>query len=424
MSRAVDIIKKYIRKYLIKHAKQRVFVRKVHVAEKKWLFKRRSRNVEMDSRTVVFETFMGRQYGCNPRAIYEYMLKNPRFKDFKYIWIFNDPESKMAMFPQLEGVETLSKTDREYYEKMASAKYIITNSNLDYGVTPKEGQVFLQTWHGTPLKRLRCDIEAEHGNALNSIEEIHSKNNLDVVRYDYFLSPSPFATDRFRTAFNLETLGKSEILVETGYPRNDILFNYTEEDVIKLKKELGIPENKKVILYAPTFRDNKYDGQDYVYDLHMDMDMMQKELGDEYVMLFRVHYFVADNFDFSKYEGFVYNVSGFDDISPLYTIADLLITDYSSVFFDYASLCRPIVFYMYDKEDYADDIRGFYISLDELPGPIVTEEADLLEEIKNGDREKWQGMFRAFNEKYNPYEDGNSSRRVCELLFGSEVGVR
>lgn len=418
MSSTLETIKKYIRKYLIKHGKQRVFVRKVHVAEKKWLYKRRSRNVEMDDKTVVFETFMGRQYGCNPRAIYEYMLSDPRFKDFKYIWIFNDPKSKTDLFPQLEGVETLSKEDRSYYGKMASAKYVITNSNLDYGVTPGEGQIFLQTWHGTPLKRLRCDIAAEHGNAINSIEEIHSKNNLDVVRYDYFLSPSPFATDKFRTAFNLEALGKATILTETGYPRNDILFNYREEDVVKLKEELGIPADKKVILYAPTFRDNKHDGKDYVYDLRMDMDLMQKELGDEYVMLFRVHYFVADNFDFSKYEGFVYNVTALDDISQLYIISDLLITDYSSVFFDFANLRRPIVFYMYDKEDYADDIRGFYIDLEELPGPIVTEEKDLISEIKNIDPGKWTDKFNEFNKKYNPLEDGNSSKRVVELLFG------
>ena len=413
----MELLKKYIRRFLKNHGRLRVFVRKIHVAEKQFMYRVRTGKVKTDSKTVLFETFMGRQYGCNPRAIYEYMISDPRFKDFKYIWIFRDG-SKVEEYPKLEGVETLPRTDRNYYAKVASAGYVITNSNLDYGITKRPGQIFLQTWHGTPLKRLRCDIEAEHGNAINSLLEIRSKNDLDAVRYDYFISPSPFTTEKFTTAFDLEKLGKEDILIETGYPRNDILSNFDGSFVRRTKEELGIPEGKKVILYAPTFRDNRYDGQDYIYDLHLDIDRLRREFGDEYVMLFRVHYFVADQFDFSKYEGFVYDATSLDDISPLYTIADLLITDYSSVFFDYANLWRPMIFYMYDKEEYESDIRGFYLSLDELPGPIVTTEDDLIQAIKGYDANLYRDKYKRFNEKYNPLEDGKASERVVDILFG------
>ena len=136
------------------------------------------------------------------------------------------------------------------------------------------------------------------------------------------------------------------------------------------------------MLYAPTFRDNQHDGSGYTYDTHLDFDRLREEFGDEYVILFRAHYFVANQFDFSRYEGFVYDVSALDDITPLYLISDLLITDYSSVFFDYANLKRPVLFYMYDLEQYANDIRGFYFSLDELPGPILKTEDELVDAIR------------------------------------------
>ena len=412
----MDWLKRLIRRFLKRHGTLRVYVRKVHVAEKKYRYRLAASKVKAQEDTVLFETFMGRQFGDNPRAIYEEMRKDPRFSDFKYIWVLRDPE-KTKLFPQLEGVDTVARTDRDYYRKVASAKYIITNSNLDYGITKAKDQVFLQTWHGTPLKKLRCDIEAEHGNAINSIAEIRSKNDIDAIRYDYFISPSPFATEKFRTAFDLIRLGREDIMIETGYPRNDILYNYTHEDEKRIRDEIGIPEGKKVILYAPTFRDNSYDGQDYGYDLHLDMDRLREELGEEYVLLFRVHYFVANQFDFGRYEGFVYNVTERDDISELYVISDLLITDYSSVFFDYANLRRPMIFYMYDKELYANDIRGFYLSLDELPGPIVTEEDDLIGEIKKARVSDYSDKYERFNKKYNPLDDGNASKRVVDILF-------
>jgi len=268
------------------------------------------------------------------------------------------------------------------------------------------------------LKRLRCDIDIEKGNANNTLEEIKLRNDMDVIRYDYFLSPSEFASDKFRSAFNMKALKREHVVFEAGYPRNDLLLNYNENDIIKTKGRLGIPENKKVILYAPTFRDNKYESAEgYVYDLNLDFERLQEEFGEDHVVIFRAHYFVANQFDFDKYEGFVINASHLDDITELYIVSDLLITDYSSVFFDYANLKRKIIFYMYDLEQYQNDIRGFYISLDELPGKIVLTEDGLIEEIRNTDFE-YDEKYASFNAKYNYLDDGHASERVIEELFG------
>lgn len=418
----MELLKKYIRKFLMHHPGLRVKVREVHVGLKRRRYARAAAGQTLDEKMIIFETFMGRQYGDNPRAIYEYMRTDSRFEDFHYVWVLNDA-GKQAAYPQLADAQIVALRSEGYYDAYARAKYVITNSNLDYGIMKREGQVFLQTWHGTPLKKLRCDIEATAGNAMNTLEEIYSKNNMDVVRYDHFLSPSPFASEKFASAFRLNQLGMRHILAETGYPRNDLLHRFDADFIRRQKQALGIPEDKKVILYAPTFRDNQHNGAGYVYDLALDFDRLRRELGEEYVILLRVHYFVARQFNFDQARGFVYNVSDLDDITPLYALADLLITDYSSVFFDYANLGRPILFYMYDREAYAGDIRGFYIDLDELPGPIVETEDALVDEIRrlgeapDAYRERFGEKYDAFQKKYDPLDDGDASKRVCDLLL-------
>ena len=410
-------IKKMLYDFLRNNDSIRKAARKIVWKCRSIVYKMTTGGIKPDEKTVLFETFMGRQYGCNPKAIYERMLNDSRFDDFSFIWAFKDTE-KAKEHSALERSKIVKHRSREYFKCIARSGAVITNSEMDYRISPKKGQTFFQTWHGTPLKRLRCDINIENGNANNTLEEIKLRNAMDVVRYDYFLSPSEFASEKFRSAFNLDALKREGIVFEAGYPRNDMLFNYDHSDIVDIKCRLGIPEDKKVILYAPTFRDNKYESAEgYVYDLNLDFERLQKEFGSDHVVIFRAHYFVANQFDFDKYDGFVINASHLDDITELYIVSDMLITDYSSVFFDYANLKRKIVFYMYDLEQYQNDIRGFYISLDELPGKIVTTEDALIDEIKCADFE-YDDKYAEFNSKYNYLDDGHAAERVIEKVFG------
>ena len=176
---------------------------------------------------------------------------------------------------------------------------------------------------------------------------------------------------------------------------------------------------KKYILYAPTWRDNQHQaGIGYTYKTEVDFDKLKANLGDEYIILFRAHYLVANSFDFDKYKGFVYDVSKVNDINHLYVISDLLVTDYSSVFFDYANLKRPEIFYMYDLEAYGNEIRGFYIDLDELPGPIVQTEDELIKAINNAETDRsYDEKYKAFNDKFNYLDDGKAAQRVTEAII-------
>ena len=380
-----------------------------------------------DEKIVLFSCFNGKSYACSPKAIYEYMIKDEKYKDYKFIWFFKDTK-KYKKLAENKNTKIVKYESNEYHKYLHKAKYWIFNFKIADYIIPKKDQVFMQCWHGTPLKRLGCDL-LHYDNAMNTVEGMKKRYRIEAKKFSYFISPSKYCTEKLTSAWDLKSVGKENIIIEKGYPRNDFLFNYTEEDVVNIKRKiLGYyyPEyeekvkKKKIILYAPTYRANQHEtGLGYTYKEEVDFDKLKANLGDEYIILFRPHYFVANAFDFEKYAGFVYNVSDVDDVNELYIISDILITDYSSVFFDYANLKRPIIFYMYDLEHYRDESNGFYFDIEkELPGKIIRTDDTLIEEILRITKEfKYDEKYKKFNEKFNYLDDGNASKRVIEEVI-------
>lgn len=404
---------------LIRYAKKNVLFRKflriISNLVNKILFLKYYLFYSVDDKLIIFESFGGRSYSDSPKAIYLELLNNPKYKDYKFVWFFQDVQDYKYL--QSKRTMIIKENSYKYYKYYSKAKYWIVNSIVKESIIKKKNQIYVQCWHGTPLKKIRCDITV-NGSAMNTVNEIRKRNDIDAKRFDYFISPSRYATEKFMSAFNLKKLNKSDIIVECGYPRNDYLSNYTENDIKRIKKQFNISSDKKVILYAPTFRDNEHDSKiGYTYKIKADFENLKEELSNNYVILFRAHYFVANSFNFDKYKGFVYDVSKYDDINELYIISDILITDYSSVFFDYAILKRPIIFYMYDKDAYKNELRDFYINLDELPGIIVYRGDELANKIKEVSLNKINRKYINFNKKYNYLDDGNVSKRVVEVIF-------
>lgn len=387
------------------------FIRKIN-------YKISSFGVKVDEKTLLFCCFNGKSYSCSPKAIYEYMINNDEFKDYKFIWAFVD-DKKYKYLEENINTTVVKIREKEYKKYLAKAKYWIFNYKIPDFLYPKKNQIFVQCWHGTPLKRLGCDLE-HFDNVLNTIDGIKKRYKIEASKFTYFISPSKFASEKFISAWNLKEIGKENIIVEEGYPRNDFLFNYKEKDVQQIRKKLGIEnDNRKIILYAPTYRSDQHQtGLGYVYKEEIDFKKMEEKFGKEYLILFRPHYFIANSFDFDKYKGFVYNVANIDDINELYIISDILITDYSSVFFDYANLKRPMIFFMYDLEHYKNESNGFYIDLNELPGQIVETQEDLEKSIEDVDFNIGSSKkYKEFNEKYNYLDDGNASKRVIEKVI-------
>ncbi len=361
---------------------------------------------------VFFESFFGKSYSDSPKYLYEY-LQRTRGDKYRYIWVLNGRS------------EALKKSGKHKTVKMNSLRYVYYASRCGYRIfnvrqpawcTKRKGVVFLETWHGTPLKRLAFDMDD-----IMSASQNHKTMFYEQGReWNYLISANPFSTDVFERAF----VYPRRRILEYGYPRNDILYDENRDAIaVEVKQELGIPEGKRVILYAPTWRDNQFyaKGQ-YKFTLAMDLDRMREEFSGDSVILLRTHYYIADILDLSAYQGFVYNGSQYEDVSRLYLASDICITDYSSVFFDFANLKRPILFFTYDYEDYADEIRGLYIDMEkELPGPVLHTNDALIEALKNIDtiNEQYRNRYAEFYDRFCCVDDGHASERVIEEMFGT-----
>ncbi|ASN04122.1 CDP-glycerol glycerophosphotransferase family protein [Virgibacillus necropolis] len=360
---------------------------------------------------IMFESFLGKQYSDSPRAIYEYLLEN----NFSYDMYWSVDRRHMKFFED-KNVKYVRRFSIEWLLLMARAGYWVSNSRLPLWIPKPKHTKYLQTWHGTPLKRLAADMDEVHMPGTNT--ERYKQNFLkEASKWDYLVSPNAYSSEIFKRAFQF-----NKKMIESGYPRNDFLLNSNNEETItQIKQSAELPEGKKVILYAPTWRDNQFYAKGkYRFNLELDLARLREEFGEEYVIILRLHYLVAENLDLTGFEGFVFDFSRHEDIRELYLIADLLITDYSSVFFDYANLKRPMFFFVYDIDDYRDNLRGFYFDFeDKAPGPLVKNTEEVISAIKEVDQNgfKPSTTTEAFYQKFCYLEDGHASERVVKEVF-------
>lgn len=356
---------------------------------------------------VLFETFMAKNYSDSPKYIYEALVKE--YGDqFTCVWAINNG-TKVPY-----GAKTVKRFSFQYAYYLAISKYLVFNVRQPLWYRKREGQVFVETWHGTPLKRLVFDQEEVTSAAPKYKQQFYRQR----LEWDYLVSANAFSTKTFRSCFMYDGP-----MLEYGYPRNDIMYYPNKDEIAKdLRTKLGIPTDKKTVLYAPTWRDDEsYGSGKYKFTLALDLQMMKEKLGDEYVVLLRTHHYIADNIDTTGLEGFVYNLSKYDDISEIYLISDICITDYSSVFFDYANLKRPILFYTYDIEKYKNQLRGFYISMqDEVPGPLLMTSEEVIDAIQNIDQinEQYAERYKEFYNRFCSYDDGHASENIVKEVFG------
>ena len=386
-------------------------LRAIKLAGKKILYKLARATTKVDERVVFFESFQGRNYSCSPKAMFEEMRDSGEYNDYEFIWSFRNVHRPGKILQKLVGSEKGPKISIvkyetfSYYKALAKAKYWVLNSNTRKFLKPTEEQVYIQTWHGTPLKKIGLDVPG------SDLDYAH-----EGEKFSYMVSPSKYCSEKLVSAFGLQ--GREDIVLETGYPRNDALFTFDQAKVNSVLRELDVPRGKKIILYAPTFRDNKHsEVSGYENASGLDFDKLKEQIGDEYIILFRAHYFVAKNMDFEKYKDFVIDVSDYEDVNDLYIVSDMLITDYSSVFFDYANLKRPIIFYMYDYEDYKKNARDFYLDQNELPGPITKTQEELAKAIEETRFFIPDARYSMFNQKFNHLDGINKGLEVAKKVI-------
>lgn len=368
--------------------------------------------VKVDPKVVLFVSFGGKSYSDNPRYLFEYMQQSKDFADYHFIWGLKKPDP-------VEGAETVKFNSIRYFYWLSKAKYWVFNSKMAPYYYKKPGQVYLQTWHGTPLKHLGHDIEdngSTYYRSKQSYSQMVRSYDNDRSHWDYLVSPNAFSTNAFVSAFGIS---KDQIL-ELGYPRVDCLVNASNTTVADLKRKYGIPAGKKVVLYAPTWRDNSFGVSGYTLELQVDFYRWRSYLGDDYVVLFKPHYLISNHYHVpADLTDFVFLMNANADINDAYLMTDVLVTDYSSVFFDFAVLGRPIYFYMYDFDEYENELRGFYLKIpDDLPNDIDKSEEGFLEKIRNEDFN--YDRLAAFNQRFNVCNDGQVCKKVIGRVF-SEI---
>ena len=354
---------------------------------------------------IVYVAFRG-HFSDSPRALYEALLQ--RGVDAEHTWLSS--ERTEPTFP--DGVATLTFGSPESIAALEDADLVISNDHVPLDWEKRPGTTFLQTWHGTMLKRIHRDVLWAPEGRLDYLEH-------DIARWDLLLSPNPVTTPRLRKAF-----GYTKPIHETGYPRNDVLSGPRKDDVrARVRAELGIPDGTTAVLYTPTWRDDLvFEGSgEKDFEFPIDIADFTDRLGEDHVLLLRLHNMVSHRLEVPDGAP-VRDVSSWPDIADLYLAADLMVTDYSSTMFDFAITGKPLLFFTYDLDDYRDRLRGFYFDLAEVaPGPLLSTSEELLSAIADIDTvvAGCADRYAAFQQTFCALEDGHATERVLDLIFPS-----
>ncbi|WP_211878089.1 CDP-glycerol glycerophosphotransferase family protein [Pseudarthrobacter albicanus] len=359
---------------------------------------------------ILFMCFGGRRATDSPRRLLEeFQSRGSRWPMY---WAVAD-----FSVPVPAGTEPVLIGSRLWYQLLSEVRILINNNNFPFYFRKREGQVYIQTWHGTPLKKLGNDVARTNFSL--------SYWNLmwrEAEYWDALLAQNDYAAGVLANCFGFE--GR---VVTEGYPRNDSLTRERmAEDRPAIRRRLGIPEGKTAILYAPTWRDDaKNASRQYEMVTYLDFEKAQQLLGDDYVLLLRGHHNIAGQRQTAANK-FVIDVTEYPEVNDLYAAADILVNDYSSVMFDFCVTGKPIIFLTPDIEQYRDSTRGFYFDLEEkAPGPLHNTTEQVVRSIKNisSVSRRYAPKYEAFVEAFASQCDGEATQRVFDALWPEVPGA-
>lgn len=355
-------------------------------------------------RQIIFVSFGGRKYDDSPKAIYLAMIADTRFDDYELIWAFGNTDEFIIPRGKKIKIDTPA-----YYKALLASRVWVTNSSITRGLSFSGKKVFfLNTWHGTPIKKMGFDIAAGNTSFHKAIKE-------DSIT-DMMLAQGDYEADIFSRVFAIPR----EKFAVIGLPRNDALvYDNNHSKITEIKTKLGIPLNKKVILYAPTFREYSKDtGNNCILESPLDLITLQKDLGRDYIFLLRAHYEVVKIFGVTDND-FVRNVSAYPDLNELMLVSDILVSDYSSIFFDYSILGRPMLPYCYDYDEYASK-RGLYFDIREKLKFNAVSQAELTSELLTLDFEYRSQIAKQFRSEYIS-SFGNAAKKAADIIYQSII---
>lgn len=358
------------------------------------------KQLPIKKKVILFESFGGSAMTCSPLAIFLAMLKRPEFNDFTYIWVIDEQKNAMDEFKDRENIFFVKKNSDLYLRFLCSAEYLVNNATFPAYFIRKEGQYYLNTWHGTPWKTLGKDIK-------NSFMELKNTQR-NFLQSSHLISPNPHTSWVLTERYDICDIYTGKFL-ECGYPRIDLTLNTSEKRKWQLYDLLNLDVSKPIVLYAPTWRGTLGSPEVESSKLISEIQMISKL---DVNVLFRGHYFVEN----SAYDLGIgkYIVPSTINTNELLSIVDVLITDYSSISFDYMVTNRPIIYYIDDYEHY-EDSRGLYFKPEEMPGVLAFSKDELLRSLKDviNDRIDFSKEYEK-SHQFILHEDGNVSDRVVD----------
>ena len=356
---------------------------------------------------VLFESYESRAYGDNARAIYEELRR--RVPGLPCRWMVVDGQTALP-----DGLQPVRRYGRDHFEALARARYVVVPNYrpMEPWFETPDAQVVVQTWHGAPFKRIALDNPRWDAMTTQRYTEMIKGES---ARWDYLVSPNPPSSHILRGAFGFE--GE---LLETGYPRTDVFHAPDrEERAAAVRRSLGLDADVRVVLYAPTMRDDhRYSGNRYSLDMQLDLEAARRELADDHVLLVRRHAKVVDSVP-GVDGSFALDVSSWPDVNELLLATDILVSDYSSLMFDFAVTGRPMLFFSYDLADYRDRLRGFYFDPERQPGPHLATSAEVVAAIRDIDAAcaAHADTYAAFRADFTPWDDGHAAQRLVDRVF-------
>lgn len=384
---------------------------------------RHYRKNEIRDDLIFYSSQNGAGLLCSPYAVFDALMKSDEFDDYEHVWQVNDPEERALLQVEYSGcrnVRFVGKNSAGYFDAITSAKYIITNITMPFYFMKKPGQIYVNTWHGIPLKTLGFDVPDGKYSARNTTR--------NFLQTDYIISPCRCTTKIFKHSYKLEGLYSGK-LTECGYPRNDLIFSADRDYVIDKLSVRGtiIDTDKKIILYAPTWKGTSYEKADNDIARYDELcDYLSEHIDTEkYQILIKPHPTVYKLLSEDERKSGKY-VSSSINTNELLSITDILVSDYSSVFFDFLLTDRPIIFYIPDVESYKE-YRGVYFGLDALPGPYSCDMGDIAEWINDAEnvRENYAEQYDKMKSWSCEFDDGNVSQKVIDaVLHGDESECR
>lgn len=351
---------------------------------------------------VLFESFAGKMVGDNPLGIHDELVR--RGTSLEVLWTVARPD---LLVP--EGARAVVHGSPEWVEAVATSRYLVNNTNFPPYFRKAQGQVYCQTWHGTPLKRLAHDMPA--GTMSESFLALYDR---EAAAWDFLLAANEFSADALGGAF-----GYRGPILTVGYPRNDRLVTTGTQERQAIRERLGVPDpSEKVLLYGPTWRANRRTALGTFAPVNY-LDP-RTALPEGWRLAFRGHSHTHGAHDPSIARGAL-DVTRYPDVTDLLIAADVLLTDYSSLMFDFALTGRPILFLTPDLKDYRGS-RGFYLDFEaEAPGPLLATSEQVVERLEGLPSVvvEYRDRYAAWNAKFNAWDDGHAARRVVDAVFGT-----